>query len=150
MEIWVFNFDSRIKLNCNWKLFTYLLLSIRLESRATCMLASPHMTHGRQSGIFSKRGITEAQKNATGPGNRKKSQKNSHSSSRDRHNNAFHDDANYVWLQSSHYMLSRLQWHPWDTGKVSLYPNVTVSRCISLLNQSFGTWEKCHSNQLSL
>ena len=48
------------------------------------------------------------------------------------------------------YRPSHLQWHPWDKGKVSLYPTVSVSRGSSLLNQSFGTWEKCHSDQLSL
>ena len=48
------------------------------------------------------------------------------------------------------YRLSWLQWHPWDKGQVSLYPTVTVSSGSSLPNQSFGIWEKCHSNQLSL
>ena len=51
---------------------------------------------------------------------------------------------------NSHYTLSRLKWHPWDKGKVSPYPIVNVSRSSLLPNQSFVTWEKCHSIQLSL
>ena len=55
----------------------------------------------------------------------------------------------YIEVMSpySDYRLPRLQWHPWDMRKVSLWAGVTVSTSFLINESPFGTCQNCHCKQ---